>query len=156
MPGVEPNRDLITYCGLYCGDCPAHKGRIADRACELREELEAEEYARAADFFASGLQMSVYGKYGDFTEVLGMLENSRCAAVCRSRDDQNCEIAPCCREKEYEGCWECGEFEDCGKLRHEFFEKLHLDGHIENLREMRENGVEGFLAGKRLWMGKMK
>ena len=154
MPGVEPSRDLITYCGLYCGDCPAHKGRIADRARELREELEAEDYTRAAEFFASALEMSVFGKYPDFSEMLGVLENSRCAQTCRARAEQNCEIAPCCREKGFEGCWECNTFEDCGKLNSDLLVKLHLNGHIENLLELRRGGVETFLAGKRRWLGR--
>ena len=24
--------ELIAFCGLYCGDCPNHKGEIADLA----------------------------------------------------------------------------------------------------------------------------
>ena len=28
----EENDHLISYCGLYCGDCFAHKGTIADLA----------------------------------------------------------------------------------------------------------------------------
>ena len=35
----DKDEKLIGYCGLYCGDCFAHKGIIADLARDLRKEL---------------------------------------------------------------------------------------------------------------------
>ncbi len=40
------NENLIAYCGLYCGDCFAHKGRIMDLAKDLRKELRQVKFER--------------------------------------------------------------------------------------------------------------
>jgi len=33
------DENLVTYCGLYCGDCFNYTGSIADMARDLRKEL---------------------------------------------------------------------------------------------------------------------
>ena len=33
------DKSLVSYCGLYCGDCHGYKGSIADLASDLRKEL---------------------------------------------------------------------------------------------------------------------
>jgi len=48
---VEENKNLLAYCGLYCGDCFAYKGKIAkgkiaDLARDLRKELRDEKNLR--------------------------------------------------------------------------------------------------------------
>ena len=45
----EENKNLIAYCGLYCGDCPIHKGNIADLARDLRKELREARFDKTAD-----------------------------------------------------------------------------------------------------------
>ncbi len=148
------NNKLITYCGLSCGDCPAYKGIIPDRARALRAELEKVDFQKAAEFFSKTLSMAVYGKYPEFSEVLGTLENMCCPQICRAKADQICEVALCCREKGIEGCWECTDFETCDKLKLDILETLHGDGNIANLRILKEEGIETFLSGKRHWFGK--
>ena len=37
MSDNEADRNIIAYCGLHCGDCFAHKGKIADLARDLRK-----------------------------------------------------------------------------------------------------------------------
>jgi hypothetical protein len=53
----------------------------------------------------------------------------------------------CCERKELVGCWECDEFEECGRLKE--LEAGHGQAHIKNLRRIRRNGVGAFLKGKR-------
>jgi hypothetical protein len=36
MSDIEEDRNLIAYCGLYCDDCFAHQGKVADLARDLR------------------------------------------------------------------------------------------------------------------------
>ena len=36
---MNEQKELIAYCGLYCGDCFAYQGKIADLARDLRKEL---------------------------------------------------------------------------------------------------------------------
>jgi hypothetical protein len=151
-----PKRELITYCGLYCGDCPGCKGTIADRARDLKAELEREDFRRAAEFFATDPSMSVFGKYPSFKEFLDVLENLHCPQTCRARAEHQCEVVNCCREKGLEGCWECDEFEACGKLRKDILATLHRGKNIENLRVLKNDGPQAFLTGKRFWFGKEK
>lgn len=33
----KEDKNLIAYCGLYCGDYPIHRGKIADLARDLRK-----------------------------------------------------------------------------------------------------------------------
>ena len=35
----KQDKNLVAYCGLYCGDCPMYKGKIADLARDLRKIL---------------------------------------------------------------------------------------------------------------------
>ena len=43
------DKDLIAYCGLYCGDCFAHRGKIADLARDLRKELRQAKFDRIVE-----------------------------------------------------------------------------------------------------------
>ena len=43
------SENLIAYCGLYCGECFAHKGTIADLARDLRKELRQTRFDIMAD-----------------------------------------------------------------------------------------------------------
>jgi len=49
----QPDSNLITYCGLYCGDCFGHKGDIADLARDLRKKLATQ----GADRFLVGKRL---------------------------------------------------------------------------------------------------
>ena len=48
-----------------------------------------------------------------------------------------------------QGCWECEDFEGCGKL--DFLGGVHGDAHLKNLRILSRKGPEAFIAGKRHW-----
>lgn len=39
---------LISHCGLYCGDCFAYQGEIADMARDLRKKLHQAKFDRTA------------------------------------------------------------------------------------------------------------
>ena len=49
MSDNEDDRNLIAYCGLYCGDCFAHKGTVADLARDLRKELRLSKFDKTAE-----------------------------------------------------------------------------------------------------------
>ncbi|MBG7616784.1 MAG: hypothetical protein IZT57_00225 [Chloroflexi bacterium] len=40
--------ELVAYCGLYCGDCPNHQGKVVDLARDLRKELRRVKFDRMA------------------------------------------------------------------------------------------------------------
>lgn len=141
---VDP---MMGYCGLYCGDCVNHKGEVADLARDLRKKLREEHYDRTA----AGLSkyFKEFGDYDKCYNVLGAMVKMRCSKPCRIGRGPQCTPGKCSIKKGYQGCWECGEFEACTKLK--FLEPIHGDGHLKNLGVIRKKGIEGFVQGKRYW-----
>ena len=88
--------------------------------------------------------------YSKCYEVLGMMVKFRCKQGCRNGGGPPfCKMRKCCEKNDYQGCWECGDFETCEKL--DFLKPVHDDAHIKNLRRLKKRGIEGFLEGKRDW-----
>lgn len=146
MPG-EGCGKLVAYCGLYCGDCFFYKGEIAELAKQLRKKL------REAKLTKNYMEFAKFAKeFRDFPtcyEVLGAMMRMRCKGCREDGGPPFCRIRRCCLEKGFEGCWECDEYETCGKL--DFLKPTHGDAHIRNLRRIRRVGVERFLKGRRYW-----
>jgi hypothetical protein len=150
---ADDNRNLIAYCGLFCGDCHGHNGRVPDLARDLRKELRACRY----DLFAAFISEYNFGKdfaaYDDCYKVLGAMVKFRCKRGCKNGGGSPfCKIRKCCQKKELEGCWECETFESCDKL--DFLTPVHGDAHIRNLRVIKKKGIEALLRGKHLWYSK--
>lgn len=142
------DKDLIAYCGLYCGDCFMHKGRIADLARDLRKELRANKLDRFARMISR--YWKAYANYDTTYELLGMMVRLRCKRACRQGGGPpQCKVRTCCARKNIPGCWECDEFERCRKL--DFLKAVHKDAHIKNLRKLRKQGINKFLQGKKYW-----
>jgi len=142
------DKELIAYCGLYCGDCFFYKGEIADLARDLRKKLREEDFSR----FSQGLSKFFKGfeDYEQCYKVLGGMVKLRCKKTCRGGGGPPfCQIRKCCQKKGVEGCWECDEFETCKKLG--FLKPNNGDAHIKNLRNIKKGGIDGFLKGKRYW-----
>ncbi len=64
MSDNEADRNLIAYCGLYCGDCFAHKGKIADLARDLRKELRQSKFDKTAESLSDISFFKVFENYG--------------------------------------------------------------------------------------------
>ncbi|NCO97222.1 MAG: hypothetical protein COY38_02705 [Candidatus Aenigmarchaeota archaeon CG_4_10_14_0_8_um_filter_37_24] len=147
MPSNQ-DKELITFCGLYCPDCINHKGEVADLARDLRKKLREEKM----DKVSKGLSkyFKEFKNYGQCYEVLGAMVRLRCNRTCRKGGGPpQCKVRNCCKKKDIQGCWECGEFETCDKL--DFLKPLHGKANIENLKKLKKNGLDGFIKGKRCW-----
>ena len=143
-------RDLVAYCGLYCDDCMARQGKVADLATDLKGELRSANFERFAEAVSEVPMFEALKRYPEFTAVLDVLTKSRCEKTCKEGGaNPACEVRLCCKEKEIEGCWVCGEFVDCEKLK--FLESMHGIAHIRNLRRLKRKGVSEFLKGKHDW-----
>lgn len=143
-------KELIAYCGLYCGVCHGYTGVIPDLARDLRKELRASRY----DLFASLIAETEFGKvfknYDACYEVLGAMVKFRCKKACRNGGGSPaCKIRNCCDKKGIDGCWHCDDFETCNKL--DFLRHVHGQAHIKNLRILKKKGVDEFLKGKKHW-----
>ena len=140
------NRDLVGYCGLYCGDCFGYKGKVADLARDLRKELRQAKFDKVAE----GIPFKEFKHYKECYEVLGALVRLRCKNACKGGGGNPfCKIRKCCQKKGIEGCWQCDEFETCETP--DFLQPAHGDAHIKNLRILRKKGVDAFIEGKRHW-----
>ncbi len=152
---MTEEKDLVAYCGLYCGDCFSHRGKVADLARDLRRELRQTRFDKTAEFMSTISFFKVFENYEQCYEVLGALVKLRCKKACKGEGGPPfCKIRKCCQKKEIIGCWECSEFESCEKL--DFLKPGHGDAHIKNLRKIRKSGIENFLKGKKQWYSKLK
>jgi len=140
---------LVSYCGFYCGDCFGYKGRVADLARDLRKELRACRFDKTAEVLSKIPFFKEFADYPKCYEVLGGMVKFRCKSCKAGGADPNCKIRLCCQKKGYEGCWECEIFETCSKL--DFLKANHGDANIRNLKKIKRQGTEAFLAGKRYW-----
>ncbi len=146
----EENEHLISYCGLYCGDCFAHKGTIADLARDLRKELREAHFDKTAESLSNISFFKEYKQYKECYEVLGAMVRFRCNKVCRDGGGPPfCKMRKCCQKKGIKGCWECTEFETCKKL--DFIAESHGDASRNNLRNLKKKGPKEFISGKRQW-----
>ncbi len=147
----EDHREkLIAFCGLYCGDCPAQKGRIADLARDLGCELDREHFAEMAAVLSQAPHFRAFEQYEDCRRVLDAMTKIRCAKTCRGGGGRpDCGIRACCREKGIDGCWQCGEFKTCSKL--DSLCVAHGDAHVRNLGTIQRSGTKAFVEGRPLW-----
>ncbi len=145
---MSSKKELIAYCGLYCGDCAGYSGEIAKAATNLKETTQRYKFHQTAKhLFSKELE-----KYDRFCEMIDFMTQLVCPKTCRQlkQDEVKCEISKCCREKGFFACHECSIFEKCEKLRK--MTGLHGDSCIKNLRTIKKIGIETWIReGKRLW-----
>jgi hypothetical protein len=136
-------KELLAYCGLYCGDCLGYTGMIADAAQEFKEVLERYRF----DMTAKGVFPEELKDYDAFYEALEFMIGLRCPQICREREDTgtSCETRRCCRGKGFYACHECDGFENCDKLRSALGE-LHIGSCLKNLRAAREMGLDDWVT----------
>ncbi|MEW6529022.1 MAG: DUF3795 domain-containing protein [Candidatus Micrarchaeota archaeon] len=147
---MTKERDLIAYCGLYCGDCIGYRQKAADLARDLRKELRETKFDKTAEYLATMPFFAAYKNYKECYEVLGALVKMRCKKACRGGGGPPfCKIRKCSVKKGYDGCWECDEIETCKHL--DFLKPSHGDAHIKNLRKIKRKGIEEFLKGNKDW-----
>ena len=143
----ETCAQLTAYCGLYCGDCIHYQSRAADLARELLNELQATGFDKYADIKSSSTKQLDAVKqlehHRECCEVLEAIAALQCNTPCRVGGGYptfSCEILECCKRKAIEGCWQCGEFEGCMRL--ESLQSIHGDSHQQNLKKIKELGLD--------------
>ena len=75
---MAEEKDLIAYCGLYCGDCFGYRQKIADLARDLRMELRQSKFAKTAESLSEISFFKAYQNYPQCYEVLGAMVRLRC------------------------------------------------------------------------------
>jgi hypothetical protein len=132
--------DLTGYCGLYCGDCIRFRSRAADLANDLVKELDKTQFSDYARVKQS--QIPEFEYYEPMVKLLVRISELRCEVPCRLGGDGcvgSCHIVKCVKDKSFEGCWECPEYETCERLR--FLKPFHGDTPLRNLGRIKEFGM---------------
>lgn len=143
-------KDLLAFCGLFCGDCAGYSGDIAASATDLDRTLKRYQFHRTA----RALFSEQIGDYDAFQQTLSFMIELKCPKACRERSaaETDCRIRACAIERGFWACFECDEFETCGKLKP--LEELHGDACVRNMRGIKEMGLETWLAdAERFWFG---
>lgn len=152
---MKQDTNLIAYCGLYCEDCHGFNGKIPDLARDLRAELRKANYDKFAGFISQYGFGKDFQNYEECYKVLGAMVKFRCKKGCKNGGGSPfCKIRKCSQKKGLEGCWLCEKFENCKELN--FLVPVHGDAHKKNLRNIKKNGKEAFVEGKRLWYSPSK
>ena len=136
------DENLVSYCGLYCGDCYNYTGSIADMARDLRKELRNNKFTE----IAKAMPFKEFDNYQECYECLGAMEHLRCEGCKDGERAKYCNIAKCAQKKEYEGCWECDKFETCEEFA--FLKPIHNEANIKNLRKIKEMELMVSLKGR--------
>jgi len=149
IPNNE-NSEYVSYCGLYCPDCPLFSGKVSDLAKDLRKELRRVQYDKFAKYiskFPAGKELE---KFQECYTVLGILMKYRCELGCRlGGGAENCQIRECNREQNLNGCWQCKKYKNCSKLN--ALNALHGNAHRKNLETIKKVGIPEFIKGNKNW-----
>ncbi|MCJ7575387.1 MAG: DUF3795 domain-containing protein [Dehalococcoidia bacterium] len=143
--------ELIGYCGLYCGDCIRYRSKASDLARELLCELHATEFDKYAAIKSNSLDqldaVKKFDHYGECCRVLEAIVALQCSSPCRIGGGcapPPCDVLACCGEKGFDGCWQCDEFEKCGKF--ESFRAIYGDSPRQNLRTIKKFGLDKWVG----------
>jgi len=136
--------ELTAYCGLYCGDCIRYRSKAADLARDLLSELQNTGFGKYAEVKSSSVNKAEELKhYQECCKVLAAIVELQCNESCRvggGCPTFSCTIVNCCQKKGFEGCWQCGEFENCKDF--ESLKPFHGDAPLQNLRKIKALGLD--------------
>lgn len=122
---VNP-KNLVGYCGLYCGVCGIYQGKIKHAVENLRKIIGYYGFDKITDELAKWEPS--FQHYKEFESVLGGLVKifGECPGCLSGGGDPNCAIRECCKPKGYVTCAECSDMETCEKLARYSWAKQQL------------------------------
>jgi hypothetical protein len=128
-------KDLVGYCGLYCGACGIHQGRIKQAVENLRKIISAYGFDKIATELANW--EPAFQHYTEFEKVLdGFVKVfGDCPGCIAGGGDPNCAVRECCKQKAYATCAECVEMDTCEKLQ-------QLVQNLKELRRIKAMGLD--------------
>jgi len=133
--------ELTAYCRLYCGDCIRYRSRAINLAEDLADELQKIKFDNYAHLKKDSVKE--FQQYDGFRKILDAMARLECDIPCRAGGDGcsgPCEIKKCPHLNNFQGCWECDEFETCKNF--EFLKSFHGETPRENLRKIKEYGLD--------------
>jgi hypothetical protein len=132
----ENPKNLVGYCGLYCGACGIHQGKIKQAAENLRKIISVYGFDKLTAELAK--HEPAFHHYTEFENVLdGFVKMfGECPGCLTGGGPPDCAIRECCKPKAYSTCVECVETETCEKLQ-EYGPQA-----IERLQKIKAMGVD--------------
>ena len=102
---------------------------VSEAAATLKKELENPQICGKIQFLPQS-----------FLTNLDELIALRCTKICKvGGGNPECLIRKCCVQKKINGCWECVDFETCGKLKKQY---------ICNIKKIKEIGFDDYFKEK--------
>jgi len=130
-------RDLLAFCGLYCGACGLRG--LKEPAEEMKRILDAYNYGEIAKFIP-GME-----EYPAFEKTLVEFTKQFCPGCREGGGNPGCVIRICAKEKGLETCADCNEM-PCEKAR--FITEGYPDV-VENLKRIQQIGSDKWLEEQR-------
>jgi hypothetical protein len=130
----EGSKNLIGYCGLYCGACGIYQGKIKHAVENLHNVITAYGFDKVMPELAKWEPSLQH--YPEFDQVMNGLVKlfGECPGCVAGGGDPTCVIRECCKPRGYATCAECGEMEKC--------EKIQRSQHtLKALQEVKAKGV---------------
>lgn len=132
------------YCGIYCPDCIRYNNKYQIYARQLRDELEDIEFHKYAEV-DSPFEPN-FKSYNEFIEVLTVLSALQCNKPCRvggGCSGTPCKIMDCCLSKNFEGCWQCTDLDECEKF--DILEPRCGEMPKNNIKIIQKNGIQNWI-----------
>jgi len=130
-------RDLLAFCGLYCGACGLRD--LKEPAEKMKQILDAYNYGEIAKFIP-GME-----EYPAFEKTLTEFTKQFCPGCRQGGGNPNCVIRICAKERGFNTCADCNEM-PCEKA------KFITEGYpsvIENLKRIKKIGSDKWLEEQR-------
>ncbi|ACL22255.1 conserved hypothetical protein [Desulfitobacterium hafniense DCB-2] len=111
------DKDLTSFCGLWCNDCIPGNEKLYALASELYQllmDIDLKDYVKL-----KSQKVAEFRDYDIFINVLEAFEKLHCYNYCRKGPcseagcAQSCKVRVCAIKKGLEGCWECNAYFSC-------------------------------------------
>lgn len=111
-------KDLVAYCGLYCGGCPSYTHTMANLAKDLLREFRSNSLDEVAPHIAKMPEFKAFKHYDKSCDLLETVIKLRCKDACRlGGGSSQCPIRKCVKKRKLDGCWKCDDFTTCKTLK---------------------------------------
>ncbi len=144
--------EKIAYCGLFCGECIIKDQKIGKQSEQLLNVMKTPKFQKLSAGLPE-ISPEFWGKLIHVEKTKAMLEamcNLDCDRSCKKGGGgSSCEIRICCKDKDFNGCWECEEMENCRVLDSIF--PVHKGTNVRNMQIIKEKGIGAFLSGEKYW-----
>lgn len=103
--------EKLARCGIFCGQCSAFHGKVADLAKQLYHEIETDySWAKESSEF----------NYNELLKGLAWMKEQRCPG-CRQVSESWCDVKNCSKiqNNEIDNCLICEDFLSCSKTEYQ-------------------------------------